>query len=373
VEEAIGEELLAQAGMLAKRWAIGLIVARPPHEIGEVPLEDLASEAPALCAAILRAVRCERDLERLTDPADPEHAAARRLASICGAHDASQLALAVEELRALLWQALLAQPLEDPERLAGEACDRLAHVCSIVLACALAGREPGEDEPAAAAVAGATRSLPLRPSAREHGPARAAIVDERDEDRGAPSSPAGAEIAARDERVEAGPAAWIGALGARLERFAEDGVPFAVLLAEVVDAERLRAHEPPGEPERLTAAFEQLLMTELRAHAGVPARPPWGRAPREEGSLTRERVGRLWMIVPDTDRAGGLRLAERLHERAAGLRTSRGSRVPVALGAASCPQDGRDASVLAAYADVAVHAARAQLRRSPGAGEPARM
>jgi GGDEF domain-containing protein len=77
------------------------------------------------------------------------------------------------------------------------------------------------------------------------------------------------------------------------------------------------------------------------------------------------------MLVPDTDRAGALRLAERLEESAGTLRTSRGSRVAVAVGAASCPQDGRVAAALAAHADVGVYAAR-QARRAPGAGEPAR-
>ena len=366
VERAVGEELLAQAGALAKRWAIALIVARAPDEIGDVPLEELASEAPALCAGILRAVRSERELERLLDVADPEHVAAERVAALCGARDASQAALAVEELRRVLWQALLAQPLDDRGGAAGEACDRLAHVCSLVLAAGLA-IPAGDAEGVGPADGAGTQPLPSQPAGGPS-PARAIIVDEHEETPGG----AGVEIAARDERVEAGPAAWIGAIGARLERFGEDGVPFAVLLAEVLDAERLRAHEPPGEPERVTAALEQVLRAELRARARTRTGLHLGAGLREEGSLTRERAGRLWMLVPDTDRSGALRLAERLEEFASALRTSRGNRVAVVVGAASCPQDGREASALAAHADVGVYAARAHARRSPGVGEPAR-
>ena len=45
--------------------------------------------------------------------------------------------------------------------------------------------------------------------------------------------PARVEIAIRDARGEAGPAAWIRSIGEHLDRFERDGLPFAVVLMEV--------------------------------------------------------------------------------------------------------------------------------------------
>jgi GGDEF domain-containing protein len=158
------------------------------------------------------------------------------------------------------------------------------------------------------------------------------------------------EIEIRDERSAEGPAAWIDSIGRRLERHEQDGVPFAVLLVELVDLERLRHAEPAEELARLIDQVEDALARVLR-----PA-----------DSLTRERPGRYWLLAPQTDGPGARALLERI---ARGVRFSashRGTPLEVAVGVAVCPDDGRRASELAAHADVGLYAARAAGRPSIG-------
>jgi GGDEF domain-containing protein len=158
------------------------------------------------------------------------------------------------------------------------------------------------------------------------------------------------QIEIRDERggEDGGPAAWIGSIGRRLERHRHDGSPFAVLLFEIVGIERLRQAEPPEELARLTNQVEEALARGLR-----PA-----------DSLTRESAGRYWLLAPQTDAAGGQLLAERILRAVRSSAGHRGAPLEVAVGIAVCPDDGRQASALAAHADVELYAARAAGRSS---------
>jgi hypothetical protein len=105
------------------------------------------------------------------------------------------------------------------------------------------------------------------------------------------------EIEIRDERGDRAAAAWIASIGRRLERYERDGVPFAVLLIELADVERLRHAELPGEVARLTGLVETALANELsrpllaagagdrlRWRAGVGRAPGRGRARRGQPS-----------------------------------------------------------------------------------------
>jgi GGDEF domain-containing protein len=158
---------------------------------------------------------------------------------------------------------------------------------------------------------------------------------------------AGAELA--DEwanaefPAEPAPGGWIGAIARRLQRYSEDRMPFAVLLIEVAELDRLAHVEPARELERLTALLERALGEELR-----PA-----------DLLTRESRGRYWLITPETDGAGARLLAQRLARVVQGTVLHRGVGLQVAIGIAVCPDDGLDAAGLAAHADVGVYAARA--------------
>jgi GGDEF domain-containing protein len=159
----------------------------------------------------------------------------------------------------------------------------------------------------------------------------------------APPRKARPQIEIRDVRGEEGPAAWIGSIGRRLERYEQDGSPFAVLLVELLDIERLRLAEPAEEFSRLTEVVAEALARELR-----PA-----------DSLTRERPGRYWLLAPRTDGPDAQVLAERVARAVRSSASHRGTPLEAAVGIAVCPEDGRRASELAAHADVGLYAARA--------------
>jgi hypothetical protein len=180
-------------------------------------------------------------------------------------------------------------------------------------------------------------------------------------------------IEIRDERGQEGPAARIDSIGHALEQFECDRLPFAVLLVELVDVERLRRRALPGELPRLTSQMEDALTQALRTIGGRPA-----------ASLTRERPGRYWLLAPETDRLGAQALAERLVRAVGPVGAAAGKGDPteqyfaalsarrsplrdsqhvaplkLAVGTAVCPDDGQGAAALAAHADVELSAVRA--------------
>ena len=72
-----------------------------------------------------------------------------------------------------------------------------------------------------------------------------------------------------------------------------------------------------------------------------------------------ESRGRWWITAPRIDAREAHLLAARI---GASLRAAAGEcgvQPDVAIGVATCPQDGRDAATLAAHADVGLYAARA--------------
>jgi GGDEF domain-containing protein len=203
-------------------------------------------------------------------------------------------------------------------------------------------------EPSAGEPPPSQESFSARDPAAAQGPAPSAavLVDElapREPVEPAPAPGEPVEIEIRDERGEHGPSAWIASIGRRLERYERDGVPFAVLLVELVDVERLRHAELPGEVARLTGLVETALARELR-----PA-----------DSLTRESPGRYWLLAPETDSASARTLAERLASAVRSAVGNRGAPLEVAVGVAGCPADGDQAAALAAHADIALYAALA--------------
>jgi GGDEF domain-containing protein len=364
------DELIAHAEELARRWSIALILGRTADRIGEVPLEELAREAPTLCAQVLRAVQSDAELDRLTrrEPSGARDGGAiALLRAVGGEQDAAALVRAVEAMRGALWEALLEVVQMPPPRLLGDLSDRLAHVCAALLGAALdaspsstpsssssstttaitSTREPPVDE----AGSGSASQRPLRSPLER----RAVVVDEWADarERVSPGPPltADAEIAIHDQRhAEEGPYAWVGSIGVQLERFERERRPFAVLLVELLELEDLRRDEPEEELRRLAGRLEDALRREL----GV-----WS------GSLTRERPGRCWLLVPGADRTDAERLAERLQASVpASVGGLDGECSPaLVIGTAVCPDDGRQAAALAAHADVGLYAARAAARR----------
>jgi hypothetical protein len=389
------DALLARAEELAKRWAIALLVSRPLDRMGEVPFEQLACEAPALCAQVIRALESDVELDRLTGGGAPTgreaSAPARRLAAIAGVREMDEAVAAVEALRCVLWETMLeelrpgylgwASPVfqRSPVRQLADLADRLACVCAGIVAVVVTTLASERD----ATVAGGYQvALGARGrSASEHDLAPSAaggpvIVDERsetpvssdrvvasrlapatggrderplswDESPPVPLRTTAGEIEIRDERRDQGAAAWTRSIGRQLERFEQDGLPFAALLVELLDVGRLDGDEPPETPSLLASAVEDALAAELRAASG---------------SVTQERPGRYWVLAPGTDRVGAERLSERLAGAAHSSMRQRGYSLEVAIGTAVCPDDGREAAALAAHADVGLYAARSAAR-----------
>ncbi len=360
------EGLLGRSEELARRWAIALVVARPLQELGAIPLEDIARDAPALCEGVLRALVSEEELERLAGPQGAGEGAGSPeiglLGTLAGVTEPAAVVGAMEALREAIWEMLI-EELPAAERSSGrrvaDLADRLAHVCAVGLAAALA-----------ATPAGASQAPPGEPAPRAAGARMQAvgrdilIVDERSGPSGgarpgqAPSSGTAGDLAARgeieirDERGWDGPAAWIGSIGGRLRLFERDRVPFAVMLVELLELDSL-GRESPQELARISDQIEQTLQAEIAV-----AQPWRASAP---GSLTRERPGRYWLLVGATDRGEASRLAERLGRAVEGRVLRR-----VVIGTAVCPDDGEGAPALAAHADVGLYAARADARTAAG-------
>jgi len=317
-----------------------------------------------------------------------------------GAGEPARLAAAVEALRLVLWAELGPALREIPPVAQAEVCDRLAGVCAILLARAL--ESPMAENAAAVTAPEGTVVVASEPAARDPGPGRevpwaAAIVDEGDgpapradfpdggprrggrvaiidelRDQAKPIAPTvvpgpeepppdrlpGPTIEIRDQRAGQGPAAWIGSIGAQLQRFSADRLPFAVLLLELGGGEAPGVGAPVD--ERLAAAVEHLLQGEV---ASAPRLRQSGEGTRVPGVVTRERSGRYWLVVSATDRDAAAALADRLTTGIGALIPAPGLKATgVSIGAAICPQDGNEAAALAAQADLALHLARSRAR-----------
>lgn len=363
------ELLLERADELARRWIVALLRTRPLEAMGELPLAELARQAPALCMQVARALQSEGELARLVEQGGRESqdsASAQRIPAIVAATNAEALVRAVEALRGVLWEALLERLSEPSVREVGDLADRLAYVCAAALEAAVAASDTeggvalAESEPSVAPPAApALRTAHGGPGAGDApaargGGAQARIVDELAggppvQATTSPRTHAG-EIEIRDERGTEGPAAWIGSIGARLEQFARDRLPFAVLLVELVEGERLS----PGAGIASLDRFERELGVALGAR----------------GSLTRERPGRYWLVMADTDRGAAQHLAERVARAVEAGATDTAAPLRVAVGVAVCPDDGHEASTLAAHADVGLYADRSAVRAARRRGAP---
>ena len=84
-----------------------------------------------------------------------------------------------------------------------------------------------------------------------------------------------------------------------------------------------------------------------------------GQGMRTTDQLSRETLGRYWLVAPETNGTGARMLAERLARLVRTSATHRGVPMEVAIGIAVCPDDGIEAPALAARADLGVYSARA--------------
>lgn len=293
-------------------------------------------------------------------------------------------ARAAQQLCDVLWESLHQELREDAsaERIK-ELSERLATVSSTVAIIAAAAREapsrerrsPPEpptsfERPASSEMPPVPRypSEPESPVALQPIPTRAdgymftRLVDEHDSVDSAeslapvkpqaPDAPADShgateleqsQIEIRDVRREEGPSAWVSSVGRLLARHAQDGLPFAVLLIEIVDVAQLERSETPHDMHGLVAQVESGL----------------GKGMRSSDELARETLGRYWLVAPETNGTGARMLAERLARLVRTSASHRGVPLEVAIGIAVCPEDGTEAPALAARADLGVYSARA--------------
>ena len=383
VADAPVTALIAGADELAKGWLLELVASGPLAAASGLPLDDLVRDGPALCAAMARALSDDAELARLAPDGDLTPLAARA-AELAGAHDPRAAVAAIDALRRVLWDAALAQAPRAPGALVADLADRLAAVCSTVVAAALAPpadapdvaeRAPGEPPVAAPSpgdappAAGRPRDpapdpLPTSPpSAGESGSrppdspaagverlaelARAASDDRvrvadlrtlirppfgEDEEEGDDQSPP--RVADGDPRTH---------LAARAAEFVEDGRPFAVLLVELDGVEALLAAERDEEVERAVTAAEHALEDLVRPG----------------DALRREAPGRLWLTLPGAGPAGARALALRAVAAVERAADHRGRALTATVGVAVCPRDGADAEALAEHAEDDLLAAQA--------------
>jgi GGDEF domain-containing protein len=289
----------------------------------------------------------------------------------------ARAARAAQQLCDVLWEALHEELRHPNAERIKELSERLAEVSSTVAMLAVAAPhaaapEPDEPDipaPDAPAVERRTPPAPSRPDppplvALQPIPTRAGeytftkLVDEQEPASVEPLAsvePIQPEIEIRDVRREEGPSAWVSSVGRLLARHAEDGLPFAVLLVEIVDVARLERSETPHDMHGLVAQVESALSRGMRA----------------TDQLSRETLGRYWLVAPETNGTGARMLAERLARLVRTSASHRGVPLEVAIGIAVCPDDGTEAPALAARADLGVYSARATGRSIAHTDPPA--
>jgi hypothetical protein len=189
VADAPAEALVARSEELAHRWALTLLAARPLVEMAAIPLEDLARYAPALCAALARALSSDEELAifELVDVREREDrpgalAATAGLSALAAGWEAPAAVEHVEALRGLLWQAALEELRDPTTRQVADLSDRLASVCAAALAYALAARsEAVRADAARPAFPPAREQVLYSAPAPSPGAPGAVLIDERND------------------------------------------------------------------------------------------------------------------------------------------------------------------------------------------------
>ncbi len=300
---------LADGTAAARAWLLALVAATPLEAMGSLPAARVASEGPGLCAAALAALGSDAALARLEAGGDLA-ATAAGAGRVAGAAGPAATAAALAALRDALWSVLEpGLPATDGRHVAALAT-RLARVCDVVTAAALAGVAPGAAAP------------PFAPPSEVSWPT------------GPP------EVTVSRGGADEGAAA---AIVRRVERRAAEDQGFSLLAVEVDDAGRLLAADRGGAAARaLSAAARAIVETAERAGASVAA----------DGH-------RQWVVAAQDDATGARDLGERLAAAVAAAATLDGVPLEVSIGVAVWPQDARDPAALLAHADEGVFAARA--------------
>ncbi|HTA36112.1 MAG TPA: hypothetical protein VK761_05305 [Solirubrobacteraceae bacterium] len=188
VADAPVEGLLERVDELARRWVIAQLSSRPLQQMAEVPLAQLAADAPELCESLVRALASDAELARLLGgeqgsarEGSPQASASRALA--LGASDAGAIAASVESLRSVVWRQTLAELRDPSAALVADLADRLAFVCAALLSTTLAAQAGERGGAVARPAGGASSSAPHGRSGSSHAARRggAVLIDELDD------------------------------------------------------------------------------------------------------------------------------------------------------------------------------------------------
>ncbi len=296
---------------VAKEWLLRMIERTPLGDVGEIPMEWIAEEAPPLIADILAALADPLAApDRPLEPEERERAA--RLAALRdGPGAAEQIPRDLAALQALLVETIRR---EIPERRPGDfarAVERLAEVFG--------------------SIQGAVAST---------------LVDER-------------TGGARADRLTGlpGPAQldeWLRILLAEQRRY-EHG--FALALVDIDGLAKINEAYGRDAGDRLLTAVAGVIRRQIR---GVD------QAFRGEG-------GEFYVLCPHQNAAGLVPMAERIANLVESSQLSEGPRIAVAVGVVACPDDGEESEALIEAAQQATYGAKAAGRRvgtGPGGPEP---
>lgn len=336
VADAPIETLLERTEDLAKGWLLALLERAPLDDAPRILAAELTHEGPRVCAAILRAIADETDHRRL-EPGGALQPLVARVGELAGAGGAAATSLAVDALHSVMWSALRSE-LRDPDPdLITELAERLSQVTGLMRAAALEhGSEAGSIRAPISAVPAASVAAEPPPASRFSWPPS----------RTGPGRPAAAEPSRE---------LWVDALEDEIR--AADDTPLSLLLAELEDADRVRAVEtdPAGTVTRGAFGAFARAVREVARHQDI---------------LVCETDARAWIIARDTGRTGAQALGTRIAAAVRAREPWHGAPLSASVGIAVLSEDGRSAAELIEAAEEARFAAAAEgvdvLRAVPG-------
>lgn len=345
VADAPTDALLLRVEDLAKGWLLVLVEEAPLEEAPAILASDVARDGPRLCAAVVRALADDADLERL-EPNGALEPLASRVGEIAGAGGAERTARAVDGLAAVLWSAVRSELLDPDADQIAALSERLSLIMELVRRAALRHAVPEAAPNAGESASELAGSRGLREVGRDPASGAGAIQARRSW--GGPQSAAGGPAPGPD-------ALWKEALEDEIVGSEASGAPLSLLLVELEDADRVLALETPRNASVTFGHFAQAIRS----------------AVRRQDILACETDARAWVIARDTGRQGAHALAGRMVEALSAAPPWRGAPLTLSVGLAVYREDARDAEGLIDAADEARFAASASgIAVAPSREEP---
>ncbi len=321
VSDAPTDALLSRTEDLTKGWLLALLEDAPLDAAPAILAADLAREGPGICAAVIRALAAEPELEEL-EPGGALGPLVAQVGVVAGADTVAATSRAVQALGEIVWSALRAELDFTDADLVSDLAERLGLVVEVVRDGALNG--------ASASAAREAQAPPPPPPLRDVPPAPGA-------------EPTAARLTAVDPAAVAPGPLWHSALGDEIARADLSGAPLSLLLVELEEADRVRAVASPLEATSTFGRFAQAVRG----------------AVRRQDILACESDSRAWIIARDTGRLGAQSLAARIVGAVGGTQPWRGAPMNVSVGLAMYREDGLDGDALIEAAEEARFAASA--------------